>query len=568
LLIALPPPQSQGMHAPVMETNNSDRYRIGTAELTADRGTRTLRVEFVWRALWHRLPALLPALLFVPIVLAPPLNHDVAAVLQFSQRWLAGEHVYSDLIDVNPPLIFLLNLIPAEIAAITPLDGVTALRLCLFVYGGFCWWLTFGVRDRRAEGPVERAFLDVLPALFLFDAGYDFGQREHLMAVAALPYVLAAARRASGKVPRGRIIVGLLAGVAFALKPHFLGVPTLVELCVLLVRRPQGALVPGLGVALRRSLRDPVPWLMVGVWVVYLASLPLVFPDYINVVVPLVWDFYLDLGDETVRQALLTPRMGVAITLLLPLLWVTFRRRPIPLREPGGALPTLLAVAAIAALASAIAQHKGWSYHILPIELFACGLGGVLAARWFDRRRFGLATPAPFAVAAVLGGLFALYAVSNGEAPWRELAYPDGEVAGLTALLERDVAGERMLVLSPGVYPIYPALNYAGVQSTLRSMDMWLLQGAYHTCLPDGRRYREVWEMRRAEFFVYRTVAEDFARAPPAAVLVDTIPGIPWCGSEFDFIAYFQRHPLFAEVWSHYQLTAQWGRYRLYTPKD
>lgn len=65
------------------------------------------------------LPALLPALLFLPVVLAPPLNHDVAAVLDFSQRWLGGEHLYSDLIDVNPPLIFVLNLIPAGLASWT-----------------------------------------------------------------------------------------------------------------------------------------------------------------------------------------------------------------------------------------------------------------------------------------------------------------------------------------------------------------------------------------------------------------------------------------------------------------
>ena len=149
------------------------------------------------------LPALLPALLFLPIVLAPPLNHDVAAVLQFSQRWLARRAPLFDLIDVNPPLIFVLNLIPAGIAAVTPLDGVPALQLCLFGYGGFCWWLAMRVRDRAREGPVERAFLDVLPALFLFDAGYDFGQREHLMAVGALPYVYAAARRARASARAG-----------------------------------------------------------------------------------------------------------------------------------------------------------------------------------------------------------------------------------------------------------------------------------------------------------------------------------------------------------------------------
>jgi hypothetical protein len=568
-MLALPVPQSQGMDAPAMSMNNLDRRRIETkVGLTDHRRYGTLRVEYLWRAVWHRLPALLPALLFVPIVLAPPLNHDVAGVLQFSQRWLGGEHLYSDLIDVNPPLIFVLNLIPAAIASVTPLDAVAALQLCLFAYGGFCWWLAVRVRDRRAEGPVERAFLDVLPGLVLLVGAFEFGQREHLMAVATIPYVLSAARRAAGEVPRGRIAVGLLAGVAFALKPHFLGVPALVEVYVLLARRPHGLVLAGLAEALRRCLRDPVPWLMVAVWAAYLASLPLVFSDYLNIVLPLVWDFYLDLGDTTVIQMLLTPRMGAVILLLAPLLVVTWRHRTIRPIAPGGALPPLLALAAVAALASAIVQHKGWSYHLLPIQLFACALGGVLAAQWFDRLRVSVVLPAPQKVTAVLGGLFALFVVSNGEAPWRELAYPHDEVAGLTTLLERVGAGERVLALSPNVYPVYPSLNYAGLHSTLRTMDIWPLQGSYHACLPEGRRYREVWEMRRPEFFVYRTVAEDFARSPPAAVLVDTDSGIPWCGSQFDFIAYFQRHPLFAEVWSHYQLAGEWSHYRLYTPKD
>jgi hypothetical protein len=478
------------------------------------------------------------------------------------------DRLYSDLIDVNPPLIFVLNLVPAWIASATPLGAVAALRLCMLAYGGFCWWLSLRIRDRAAEGPVERAFLDVLPALFLFDTGYDFGQREHLMTLAALPYVLAAARRAAGEVPRGCVAAGLLAGVGFALKPYFLGVPALIELCVLLARRPDGAFLPGMLVSLRRSLRDPVPWLMAGVWAVYLASLPVVFPDYLSTMMPLVWGFHRDLGSPTIRQVLLTARVGAAICLLLPVLAAAFRHRPTALSAPGAALPPLLALAALAAFAAIIAQQRGWSPHIMPIEMFACGLAGVLAARWIDRRRISIGAPAPYTVAAVLGGLFALYAVSNGEAPWRQIAYPDSPAAGLAALLEREAAGERVLVLSPVIDPVYPALNYAGAQSTLRTMSTWLLQDAYRTCLPDGRRYREVWEMGRPEFFVYRTVAEDFAPAPPAAVLVDSDAGIPVCGGAFDFVAYFRRHPLFAEVWSHYQLTATWGRFRLYTPKD
>jgi len=168
----------------------------------------------------------------------------------------------------------------------------------------------------------------------------------------------------------------------------------------------------------------------------------------------------------------------------------------------------------------------------------------------------------------VASGAFVLYAAASGEAPWKEIGYARSEAAGLTALLRREAVGERVLVLSPGIYPIYPSMNYAGARPTLRTMSMWLLQGAYAACLPGGRRYHEVWEMARPEFFLYRTVAEDFARTPPAAVVVDKQPGIPWCGEEFDFIAYFSRHPLFAELWSHYRLAAEWDRYRVFVRRD
>jgi hypothetical protein len=509
-------------------------------------------------------PAILPALLFLPFVLAPPLNHDAGAVLAFSERWLNGERLYSDLIDVNPPLIFVLNLIPAAIAKWTVLGGVQALQLCILAYGLLAWRLAVRVRDRLSEGAAERVFVDVLPALFLLAAGYDFGQREHLMAVGALPYLLCASRRCRGERPLGRIGAAVLAGIGFALKPHFLAIPVMTELAVIAGRASVGPARARFGAALRRSFIDPVPWAMGAVWAVYLVSLPLVFPDYVGTVLPLVSDYYVDLGGLSIWQMLLEPRLASVLLLVVPLLFVLVRARD----AARNALPSMLGLGTLGALSAALAQHKGWSYHILPIELFACALGGLLACCWLDRTGASRMSPGPHRVAAVFTGLVALYAVLSGEAPWKEVGYAKDEVAGLTALLQREAAGERVLILSPGIYPIYPAVNYAHVQTTLRSMNVWLLQGAYRQCLDRGRRYREVWEMGRTEFFVYRTVAEDFAKASPAAVLVDRQPGIPWCDGEFDFLAYFARHPLFAEVWSHYRLAATWDRYRIYTRRD
>ena len=506
------------------------------------------RLHAVWRA-W---PALLVPLLFLPMLLAPPVNHDVAAVLDFSERWLAGETLYVDLIDVNPPLIYVLNLLPAAIAESTGLDAIVALQICLIVLGFALWRLALAVRDRASEAPVERALLDVMPGLVAFGAGYDFGQRETLMAALALPYLLAAARRMEGARPAFGLVAAVLAAVGFALKPHFLVIPALVEVAVLLA---------GLRRAGPRAMRDPTPWVMAALWLAYLASLPLFFPAYLDNVVPLVLRYYLDNGGQTALGLLMLPRLGV-VAGLLAVLAVLALRQPAP-------LPRILALAGLGALASALAQHKGWSYHIMPIELFACSLGTVLGARYLDRLGAGATPRAAVRASAGLAALFGLYLVSEGEAPWNQLTWRQSDTYALTQMLREHAEGERVLVLSPGIAPIYPALNYAGARMTLRTMNIWLLEGAYLACPADGKRYRDPWDMGRPEFFLYRTVAEDFARAPPAAVVIDDMTAIPPCGGvAFNLIEYFSRHPLFAEVWSHYAEVGRHGRYTVYARRD
>jgi len=499
-----------------------------------------------------RVAALLPAAVFLATVLAPPLNHDVAAVLNFAERWVAGERLYSDLIDVNPPLIFVLNLLPAGLAAVAPIGAVPALLLA--VLGLAALSVTLALRLARGmAGPVEAAALAAgLPVLVL-TAGYDFAQREHLMAVAALPYLMLAARRAAG-LPTGRglaLAVALLAALGFALKPHFLAVPALVE-AVVLARRGPG-----------RALRDPVPWAMACAWVAYLVAIPLVFPDYLGLVLPLVWGFYVDLGGFAWWQVLLTERLGTALMLLAPL-------APLACRRAAGPLAPVLLAAALGATLSAVVQHKGWSYHAVPVRMAAGLLAVVLAARWLDA-----ALPAPRAARAAPGAAVAaafalmLHGFAGAEAPWREVTWSWSRAGELSALLRREAYGERLLVLSPDIFPVYPALNYARAQSTLRTMNLWLLQGVYATCPAGGARYRDTWEMSRTEFFVYRSVAEDFSRAPPAAVLVADRPGIPDCaGQAFDPLAYFGRHPLFAATIPRYRPGPAIEGYRLLKRED
>lgn len=500
-----------------------------------------------------RLAALVPACAFLLTVIAPPLNHDAAAVLDFSRRWLGGERLYLDLIDVNPPLIFLLNLLPAAIAAWTPLGAVPALLLCLLGLCVLSAGLALRLLPERREAPLEAACLAAGIPLLTLAAGYDFGQREHLMLLAALPWLLLAARRIEG-APTGRGLAlgcAVLAGLGFALKPHFLAVPALVEGLVLLRCGPA------------RALRDPVPWAMAAVWLLYLAAIPVFFPDYFGNVLPLVRDYYLGLGDFAWWQVILTERLGTALMLLLPLAVLAFL-------QPGwGALPQILALAGLGAALSAVVQQKGWTYHAMPVRLLAGLLAVVLAARWLDRAlpaaRAQRAAPAAAVVAAFALGI---QNFAGAEAPWREITWTWSRAGQLSALLDRHVHGRRLLVLSPDIFPVYPAVNYAHAQLTLPWMNLWLLQGVYGRCPAGGARYHAIAEMPPAESRIFRGVAEDFARAPPAAVLVSLNPGIPRCGREFDFVEYFSRSPLFAGTFRRYRMAAELEGYRLFLRED
>ncbi len=504
------------------------------------------------------LPAFLPVLLFLVLVISPPLNQDVAAVLSFAERMAGGEGLYTRLIDVNPPLIFLLNLPAAWIAAWTPLDAVGALLLLLLSFCVLVAWLCFRLRPPR--GPAESAMMLALLPLVLVVAGYDFGQREQIMAAAALPYLFLAERRIEGQ-RTGRLTmaaVTLIAAAGFALKPHFLAVPALVEAVVLLAALRQGRVAA--------ALRDPVPWGLAALWGAYLVLIIWGFPAYLGQVLPLVWDYYVGLGGASFWQVVLTEQLFTALLMTFCLCLFVWRIGPLTL----GWLPRILAAAALGGLAAALVQHKGWSYHVVPVWMFGGLLCGLALARGVDALlpRATALRLAPV-LAAGAGVALTLLVMRGGEAPWREFNYRNSPAGRLSAWLEAEAPAGRLLVLSPDIYPAYPALNYVRNQPVLRFMSTWLLQAVYQSCPAGGRRYREPAGMNAAEHYVFDAVAEDFASTRPEAVLVARDAYIPWCaGQPFDMIAYFTHHPRFAETWRHYRPAGETDGYLLFERKD
>lgn len=204
-------------------------------------------------------------------------NNDVLWILTATSKWLDGARLYRDVVEVNPPQIFYLNGPPVLFSKLAGIPAYTAFVGYVFLLIGMSVAMTAGLARRlEPEGAGRRVLtLAVLVVLVAFPST-DFGQREHLMLVFCLPYLLLAALRAEGAEVDARLagLCGLFAGLGFCLKPFFLLVPLSLELYLAAQLRA------------RWSLRRPETATLALVGLAYAASIPLLAPDYLGEVVP------------------------------------------------------------------------------------------------------------------------------------------------------------------------------------------------------------------------------------------------------------------------------------------
>ena len=131
----------------------------------------------------------------------PPINHDVAAILDVSARWIGGEKLYVEVIDENLPLTFIVHALPVLTAKL--LHGSIPFWFTAWVVAGIAASFYACSRLVRLVPSADHALTEALlppVLLFLFTVlpNEHFGQREHIMFVACAPYLIASMARAEG----------------------------------------------------------------------------------------------------------------------------------------------------------------------------------------------------------------------------------------------------------------------------------------------------------------------------------------------------------------------------------
>ena len=290
--------------------------------------------------------------LVLATAISSPMKDDVAWLLYVARKWLGGERLYQDIVEVNPPLIIWIYALPAMLSSwfgISPKTISEPMFAALLL--GCAWWTADLLRGRDPLFARRLPAFGAIGTVLLLLPGVEFGQREHLLVAAALPYLALFVRETQGEAEprRTAVLAGVLAALGCALKPSYAMAFGLLEL----IGWMRGTRITRLAVLSAAATLG-----------LYGLGVLLFCPAFLDNAVPLALALYGG-TDTPCRQILAESHSllgGVAVTVVLALqARYTMRQQPF-LR----ALLIALATFALAATISYILQGKNWFYHRLP----------------------------------------------------------------------------------------------------------------------------------------------------------------------------------------------------------
>lgn len=346
----------------------------------------------------RRAPLVRPLALVVPMAAAlmallhlflPP-GPDVAWLTTVAERMLAGQQLYADILESNPPLAALFYMGPVLLGR---LIGVAPEPLIVLQTVGFSLFGTwFATRLVRRYQLLDNPEFFAPVAFLLVGAGWgmDFAQREHYALIALLPVAVAiGVRLKGGRFGLGEIVLlALLGALCAATKPHFVA----------------ALVVPALYVAIRRRslvpLFAPELVLSAALFLAYWGWVALSFPAYFGEVVPALADAYIPDRRPLPLLFLNMPAIGF---LAFAGAALTIFRRDILARPLLG----VLAATGLGFFIAYLMQSKGYYYQSMPA--FALAALAVLFA--FAERNGGLSRPVDRVIPVGIAALFAFLPV-------------------------------------------------------------------------------------------------------------------------------------------------------------
>jgi hypothetical protein len=504
------------------------------------------------------------------LALLPAAGHDQMWLLYAARLVLHGAPLYGPRVfETNPPLVIWLSTIPAALSSLTHIPDTALGKFFVlaleFSIAALCLRLLRIVRPSLSRTALYMlAFVYV--TVFAVMPARDFGQRDHLLILFILPYVVAAAVRAQAKpiAPPLAWLIGVLALAGVVLKPHQILIPVALEATLLLRKRTSESQLP------RLSLLRPEIYAMILSGCLFLLAIRLFAPFYFSIILPIVGDTYWAYHQLTFWQLIgQSIQLHILAAIDLALFFATGWRK-------ASTVTSFLLIAGLASTLAFYLQGTGWYYQQLPaLSLFSLALAFLLIDLAEARAaRSQLRCPPWLPKAAAGLGLLALALTTHFmDYPFtadRSFQVDTPDPVFFTGL----APGTPVLTLSSTVdYTIQPIFKY---HLTLgeRYPAFLMLPALLRSEDPQGKpltRHLSPARIAQLDAMQHRFMVEDFQRWHPQLFLVERCqdPAVHCQVLEDrhdDLLAWFLRDPRFREIFAHYHFLRSAGQFDAYVP--
>lgn len=469
------------------------------------------------------------------------LNWDVSLLMHTAERFFQGGKYGSAFFDTDPPLILYIYFIPVLFARYLYLSLATANILFTFFISGTMLLLCYRMLSLLNKNYPATLLICAIAFTFLFIPAMNFAQREHIMLMLIMPYLLLTTARLY-KINFNRYItfcIGLIAGCGFAIKPHFYLIFLIIEIYYCVMR---GKL------ALRLESVT-----IIGFALLYLMSIVLFSPEYITIILPAINHYYYPGLAKIMWPLLVWTHPGLVLSLLPLGLYFICHHKTFHLEN-------IFILATLGFIIVYLLQKTYWYYHLIPAFSLSFILLTQLCYRiskplWDQERKTITILSLTILCIVYFPGKY-IYAL-NAEAMH---ARCKADVADLMHILPSLPKNTSIYFLSGCLLP-YPAVDYLHLQDVQLAQTYWFLPGMVLKGKTQEVAYEKALDLIHKNILLQKIIL-DLLQKNPTIIVVDN--RINCNGIAFQFIPFFSKDNTFKQFFSNYDSIAHFATIDIY----
>lgn len=456
------------------------------------------------------------------------LNWDVSWLMHETRRLLAGGTYIHDFPDMNPPMIMYLYIPPVLINHFFSIKIATAFRLYVFFLTTLSLALCmqfirdiFSAHDKK----LKNIFILSISFIFLILPLYEFGQREHILILLTMPYFLMVTTRLEDKkVPASiAILVGILAGLGFSIKPYFLVAFVLIELYYMIQTKNLFAWI------------RPETVIIGLIPIIYAISIFKFQPDYISAVIPLAARNYY-VGFEHAWYKIIFHPINYFCYFVILFYIMQYQMNHYK------RLSTVLVIALIGFLFSYYIQRTTWYYHFFP----AYSLALLLFVFLFSQLKSQLKSEQVL-ITSVGVIIFSFIIAYVGLVFWKSTRYKE-KLDQLYSFLHNNAEHKPVYFFTTTTTYEFPIVDYANAYPASRYAFLGWIPG-----LLKREKFHMYDHLNSDKDYYINVVADELNTNKPLYVFIDAkeVKGNIESFS-FNYLDYFSQNQNFKQAWQQY----------------